>query len=236
LARHPRLSRFEALKILRADVSADPDYQQRFNREADLAAGLWHPHIVTVHDRGEFEGQLWITMDYVDGSDIAALMGQEYPGGMPAGQVVAIMAAVGAALDRAHHRGPSVVRSRSTTLDAEAAELVTLAKWWTPAWAATEQFTPSAPEVKASSPARPRISAKFLMKTPRSQGTGIGSSRAIASISTFDTAIWTWPSYGGNWGQPFKLAKVINHHCHAVERLGSQPGCTRCQIAHAAVT
>ncbi|WP_420714585.1 serine/threonine-protein kinase [Mycobacterium sp. Aquia_213] len=103
--RHPRLPRLEALKILRADVSADPDYQQRFNREAELAGSLWHPHIVGVHDRGEFEGQLWIAMDYVNGPDVRALMDQQYRGGMPAGEVVAIVSAVGAALDHAHHRG-----------------------------------------------------------------------------------------------------------------------------------
>jgi hypothetical protein len=103
--RHPRLPRLEALKILRADVSADSDYQQRFNREAELAGGLWHPHIVGVHDRGEFEGQLWIAMDYVNGPDIRALMDQYYPRGMPAGEVVAIVTAVAAALDHAHHRG-----------------------------------------------------------------------------------------------------------------------------------
>jgi hypothetical protein len=105
LVRHPRLPRFEALKILRADLSADPDYQQRFNREADLAGALWHPHIVGVHDRGEFEGQLWITMDYVNGPDVGALLRQHYPTGMPPAQVIDIMTAVGAALDHAHHRG-----------------------------------------------------------------------------------------------------------------------------------
>jgi serine/threonine protein kinase, bacterial len=38
----------------------------RFHREADLAAALWHPHIIGVHDRGEFDGQLWIAMATVD--------------------------------------------------------------------------------------------------------------------------------------------------------------------------
>ena len=57
LAEHPRLPRQDALKVLPRDVSADADYRERFNREADLAATLWHPHIVGVHDRGEFEGQ-----------------------------------------------------------------------------------------------------------------------------------------------------------------------------------
>ena len=43
LAEHPRLPRRDALKVLPADVSADPDYRARFNREADLASKLWHP-------------------------------------------------------------------------------------------------------------------------------------------------------------------------------------------------
>jgi serine/threonine protein kinase, bacterial len=74
LAGHPRLPRRDALKILPADVSADPEYRARFNREADLASKLWHPHIVSVHDRGEYDGQLWISMDYVDGLDAERLL------------------------------------------------------------------------------------------------------------------------------------------------------------------
>src|SRR3979409_1920483 len=69
LAEHPRLPRRDALKILPADVSADPEFRGRFNREADLASTLYHPHIVGVHDRGEYDGQLWISMDYVEGPD-----------------------------------------------------------------------------------------------------------------------------------------------------------------------
>ncbi|HYJ56254.1 MAG TPA: serine/threonine protein kinase, partial [Mycobacterium sp.] len=67
LAQHPRLPRQDALKVLPATVSADAEYRQRFNREADIAATLWHPHIVGVHDRGEYDGQIWISMDYVEG-------------------------------------------------------------------------------------------------------------------------------------------------------------------------
>src|SRR6266404_924492 len=43
LAQHPRLPRRDALKVLPASVSADNEYRQRFNREADIAATLWHP-------------------------------------------------------------------------------------------------------------------------------------------------------------------------------------------------
>jgi serine/threonine protein kinase, bacterial len=74
LAEHPRLPRRDVLKVLLAEVSADPDYRQRFIREADLAAKLWHPNIVGVHDRGECDGQLWIAMDYVAGTNAAHLL------------------------------------------------------------------------------------------------------------------------------------------------------------------
>jgi serine/threonine protein kinase, bacterial len=67
LAQHPRLPRRDALKLLSASVSSESEYRQRFNREADIAATLWHPHIVEVHDRGDVDGQLWISMDYVEG-------------------------------------------------------------------------------------------------------------------------------------------------------------------------
>jgi serine/threonine-protein kinase len=102
LVQHPRLPRRDALKILPADVSADPEYRARFNREADLASTLWHPHIVSVHDRGEYQGQLWISMDYVDGFDAAHLLADRFPAGMPADHVVRIITAVASALDHAH--------------------------------------------------------------------------------------------------------------------------------------
>jgi serine/threonine-protein kinase len=105
LAQHPRLPRRDALKVLPAAVTADREYRQRFSREADLAAGLSHPHIVGIHDRGEFQGQLWISMDYVEGTDAAQLLRSRYPSGMPQTQVFEIVSAVADALDYAHSRG-----------------------------------------------------------------------------------------------------------------------------------
>ncbi len=104
LAQHPRLPRRDALKVLPASVSADDEYRQRFNREADIAATLWHPHIVGVHDRGEFEGQIWISMDYVEGTDAGRLLRERYPNGMPKAEVADIVTAVADALDYAHQR------------------------------------------------------------------------------------------------------------------------------------
>lgn len=105
LARHPRLPRRDALKILRPELSTDPDFRARFIREADLAAALTHPHIVTVHDRGEYDGQLWIATAYVDGTDAAHLLRERYPAGMPADEATTITTAIAAALDYAHGRG-----------------------------------------------------------------------------------------------------------------------------------
>jgi serine/threonine protein kinase, bacterial len=105
LAQHPRLPRRDALKVLSAALTADGEYRQRFGREADIAAELWHPHIVGIHDRGESEGRLWLSMDYVNGTDAAELLRAQYPSGMPKGDVFAIISAVADALDYAHLRG-----------------------------------------------------------------------------------------------------------------------------------
>jgi serine/threonine protein kinase, bacterial len=105
LAKHPRLPRRDALKVLSEGTTSDEEFRERFNREADLAATLWHPHIVAVHDRGEFDGHLWIAMDYVEGTDAARLMRDRYRGGMADEDVCAIVTAVASALDYAHARG-----------------------------------------------------------------------------------------------------------------------------------
>ncbi len=105
LVQHPRLPRREALKVLRPDISADPSFRDRFIREADLAAGLRHPHIVGIHDRGEHDSQLWISMDFIEGTDLGHLVEQRSPAGMPIGYVLPIISAVASALDYAHKKG-----------------------------------------------------------------------------------------------------------------------------------
>lgn len=105
LAQHPRLPRRDAIKLLPPEWSADEEYRARFTREADLASTLWHPNIVGVHDRGEADGQLWISMDFVDGLDAAKLAAKRYPAGMPVDEVARIVTAIASALDAAHKRG-----------------------------------------------------------------------------------------------------------------------------------
>src|ERR1700712_1904411 len=104
LAQHPRLPRLDALKILSMTATDDQEFRARFTREAELAATLWHPHIVGVHDRGEFDDRLWISMDYVEGTDARHLVEQNHPTGMPHAEVVEIVTAVAEALDFAHER------------------------------------------------------------------------------------------------------------------------------------
>jgi serine/threonine-protein kinase len=105
LGQHPRLPRRDAVKVLPSEFTADPDYRARFEREADLASTLWHPHIVGVHDRGEADGQLWIAMDFVDGLNAGCLLTQRYGSGMPRDLAVRIVTAAASALDHAHKQG-----------------------------------------------------------------------------------------------------------------------------------
>ncbi|MDT5095213.1 MAG: hypothetical protein QOH60_4576 [Mycobacterium sp.] len=105
LAQHPRLPRQDAIKVLPADLSDDSDYTARFLREADVAATLSHPHIVGIHDRGEYDDLLWISMDYIAGTDLAHRLRESYSRGMPFDEVLPIITAVASALDYAHYRG-----------------------------------------------------------------------------------------------------------------------------------
>ncbi|PJK23083.1 hypothetical protein CSX11_07475 [Mycobacterium goodii] len=99
LVQHPRLPRRDALKLLDAVVSRNNDFKVRFQREADLLAQLKHPNIVTLHDRSEFESRLWITMEYIDGTDASELLRADGP--LDPDLAVELVGAAGAALDYA---------------------------------------------------------------------------------------------------------------------------------------
>ncbi|MEV0356795.1 serine/threonine-protein kinase [Nocardia sp. NPDC050697] len=104
LAKHPTLPRTDALKVLSPDLSTDREFRARFEREANLAAGLDHPNIVSVYNRGEEAGQLWIAMQYVDGTDAGAELTRVGRGLGPQ-RALHILAEVGKGLDYAHRRG-----------------------------------------------------------------------------------------------------------------------------------
>lgn len=102
LARDPHLPRLDALKVLSADLSRDPDFRARFVREANVASQLDHPNIVSIYHRGETEdGQLWIAMQFVEGTDADAAL---RAGTMTPARAVHVVTEVANALDHAHHR------------------------------------------------------------------------------------------------------------------------------------
>lgn len=92
-----------ALKLLAPVLTADPEYRERFEREARAASMLHGPHVVAVHTYGELEGRLFIESEFVDGLDIEALL--EWEGPMAPDAAVALIAQVACALDEAHAAG-----------------------------------------------------------------------------------------------------------------------------------
>ncbi len=102
-----RLGRDVAIKVLRADLARDPQFQERFRREAQNAAALNHPAIVAVYDTGETRtdyGPLpYIVMEYVDGRTLRDIVKGEGP--LPAKRAMEVMADVCAALDFSHRHG-----------------------------------------------------------------------------------------------------------------------------------
>ncbi|MEV6322703.1 protein kinase [Nocardia sp. NPDC051787] len=101
LAKHPRLPRMTALKLLNREMFFDKEVRARFEREADLVAQLDHPNIVTVYDRGLEDEQLWISMQYIDGIDAASVQ----PLSLPPERAVQIIKETADALDYAHGNG-----------------------------------------------------------------------------------------------------------------------------------
>ncbi|BBZ36602.1 serine/threonine-protein kinase PknH/PknJ [Mycolicibacterium confluentis] len=100
LVANPELPRRDALKVLSAELSRDPDFRARFTREADVASMLDHPNITSIYRRGTTEdGQLWIAMQFVDGTDADAAL---RTGTITPNRAVHIVTEVGKALDYAH--------------------------------------------------------------------------------------------------------------------------------------
>jgi Tol biopolymer transport system component len=103
LAQHLTLQTSVALKVLRPDLAQDPDFRERFLREARSAASLDHPNIVPVYDAGEGGGSLFIAMRYVEGTDLARILAAE--GDLDPARAIAILRQVAEALDEAHRHG-----------------------------------------------------------------------------------------------------------------------------------
>ncbi|HEV3257393.1 MAG TPA: serine/threonine-protein kinase, partial [Gemmataceae bacterium] len=101
-ARHLRLGRLVALKMLLVGACATPDERARFQREAEAVARLKHPNIVQVYDVGDSDGRPYFTMELLDGGSLA----QELSGTpQPARQVAALVATLAEAVHAAHQSG-----------------------------------------------------------------------------------------------------------------------------------
>ena len=102
LAHDHSLNRKVAIKIMDGTLEADPDFIRRFEREAQVAAGLVHPNIVSVHHYGQTDSGRWfLTMDYVDGGSLADLLKN---GPLDMERALAVTRDIASALAAAHAR------------------------------------------------------------------------------------------------------------------------------------
>jgi serine/threonine-protein kinase len=103
LAHDRMLDRPVALKVLFPELSTDPNFVERFRREAQAAANLSHPNIVSIYDWGEEQGTYFIVMELVDGRPLSTMLKAE--GTLLADRAADIGAAVASALAFAHKHG-----------------------------------------------------------------------------------------------------------------------------------
>ena len=102
-ARQASLNRTVALKMILAGQFASPADVQRFRTEAEAAANLQHPNIVTIHEVGEHEGRHYFSMDYVAGKNLGALLKEQGP--LPATRAAELAKTLAEAVHYAHQRG-----------------------------------------------------------------------------------------------------------------------------------
>src|SRR5918912_4530190 len=103
VATHLALNRRVALKLIAPDLAADEGFKERFKQEAMTAASIDHPNVIPIYDAGEEGGQLYVTMRYVPGTDLRAMI--ESHGALPPAEAASIVAQIAEALDAAHERG-----------------------------------------------------------------------------------------------------------------------------------
>ena len=100
LAKDTGLNRNVALKILRADLSHDPEFARKFLEEVEVTASLAHPNIIRVFTLGEHEGRLYLVMEHLDEPSLEQRMEQQ--GKIPERQVLEIGLGIASALQFAH--------------------------------------------------------------------------------------------------------------------------------------
>jgi Tol biopolymer transport system component len=101
-ARDRRLDRTVAVKVLAPNLSGDPEYRQRFEREARAVAALSHPNICPVYDIGTHDGLDYLVMEYLEGENLATRVAK---GPLPIEEAVRYAIQIADGLDKAHRRG-----------------------------------------------------------------------------------------------------------------------------------
>ncbi|MHA7649448.1 serine/threonine-protein kinase PknH/PknJ [Mycobacterium sp. ML4] len=92
-----------AVKVMTAEFSKDPVFRERMKREARIAGRLQEPHVVPIHDYGEIDGQMYLEMRLIEGTDLDAVLKRYGPLTPP--RAVAIITQIASALDAAHAAG-----------------------------------------------------------------------------------------------------------------------------------
>jgi serine/threonine protein kinase len=101
-ARDTRLDRPVAIKVLPAQLADDPQFRDRFDREARTISQLDHPHICALYDVGEQDGTSYLVMQYLEGETLADRL---KTGALPLGQALQYAIQIADALEKAHSKG-----------------------------------------------------------------------------------------------------------------------------------
>ncbi len=102
-ARHLALDHIVALKLISSGRAGDEAFRERFKSESRIAVSIRHPNVVAVHNAGEEDGLLFVTMDFIEGVDLRGLLNRE--GRLTPEEAVDVITPVASALDAAHAKG-----------------------------------------------------------------------------------------------------------------------------------
>jgi serine/threonine protein kinase len=102
-AEHPRLGATIALKVMEPELAMDEAFRERFVREARAAARIKHPNIIPIYDAGEWHGDLYIAMRYIEGDELKSLLRKDGALSVPQTRVIGLQ--IASALDAAHRNG-----------------------------------------------------------------------------------------------------------------------------------